>query len=228
MTVPRNRKPAFSRACPRVGTARIPTVMAADKGDSSSSQKPAYNAETTAIQTRMTNADEANGTPAKCRGGSAAVRLIVSTPALRPSTWQIPMSQVRAFGVSFALRRDCRRQGKATHQTQMLEERVGGGKAFGALHGPEVVRHQSGDPCQNAEAAGGQPNQATPYQQDGSTEFDDDGRDRPEPSGLKSKMRLLRDRPWKIDRLVQAADQIRRSDDKPRPDPAPLPSQHAP
>src|SRR5690242_16046492 len=80
MIVPKNRKAAFSKACPRVLTAKIPTVMAAEAGDSSSSQKPAYKAMTTASHTRMPKAQEAEGTPAKSLGAGAVLTLMKPSP----------------------------------------------------------------------------------------------------------------------------------------------------
>src|SRR5262249_53703943 len=58
---------------PRVGSARIATVTAAVDGTSSSSQKLAANATTTASQMRIPKAQEPAGTPAKRNGGSIAV-----------------------------------------------------------------------------------------------------------------------------------------------------------
>ena len=78
--------------------------MAADTGDSSSSQKPAYNATTTASHTRMPNAQEANGTPAKCRGVGAVVTLYPpAAPSYMPLSSASPARCIaRAFGASFA------------------------------------------------------------------------------------------------------------------------------
>ena len=73
MTVAIRRKQAFSRARPRVGSARIATVTAAVDGNSSSSQKLAAKATTTANQIRIPKAQELAGTPAKRNGGSIAV-----------------------------------------------------------------------------------------------------------------------------------------------------------
>ena len=53
IAVPSNRKQAFSSAWPRVGAARIATVRAAEEGASSSSQKLAARAITTATQMRI-------------------------------------------------------------------------------------------------------------------------------------------------------------------------------
>ena len=58
MTVAIRRKQAFSRARPRVGSARIATVTAAEAGASSSSQKLAAKATTTATQMRIPKAQE--------------------------------------------------------------------------------------------------------------------------------------------------------------------------
>ena len=80
MTVPINRKPAFSRACPRVGKARIATVIAADEAESSCSQKPAYSATTTAIQIRKARDHEASGKPAKLKGAGAVVEVMLGIP----------------------------------------------------------------------------------------------------------------------------------------------------
>ncbi len=68
MIVASNRKHAFSSACPRVGSARIATVSAAVDGASSSNQKLAPNAKTTAIQTRIPKAQDSAGIPAKLNG----------------------------------------------------------------------------------------------------------------------------------------------------------------
>src|SRR5258707_8137728 len=57
------RKAAFSRACPRVGSARMATVNMADDGASSSSQKLKYRATTAAIHIRIAKAQEARGKP---------------------------------------------------------------------------------------------------------------------------------------------------------------------
>ena len=73
MTVAIRRKKAFSRARPRVGSARIATVTAAEAGASSSSQKLAAKATTTANQIRIPKAQESAGTPAKRNGASITV-----------------------------------------------------------------------------------------------------------------------------------------------------------
>src|SRR6516225_11059746 len=73
MTVAISRKQAFSRARARVGSARIATVTAAAYGISSSSQKLAAKATTTANQIRIPKAQESAGTPAKRNGRSIAV-----------------------------------------------------------------------------------------------------------------------------------------------------------
>src|SRR5262250_1992474 len=80
MTVAIKRKQAFSRARPRVGSARIATVTAAADGTSSSSQKLAAKATTTANQIRIPKAQEPAGTPAKRNGGSIAVVVMGKGP----------------------------------------------------------------------------------------------------------------------------------------------------
>src|SRR5262249_11532683 len=77
MTVAIRRKQAFSRARPRVGSARIATVTAAVDGSSSSSQKLAAKATTTANQIRIPKAQEPAGTPASRNGRSIAVVVVM-------------------------------------------------------------------------------------------------------------------------------------------------------
>src|SRR5262245_22675873 len=79
MAVPIDRKPAFSRTCPRVGKASMATVIAADEADLSCSQKPAYSATTTAIQMRNANDQEASGRPAKAKRAGAVLTVIVGS-----------------------------------------------------------------------------------------------------------------------------------------------------
>jgi len=74
------RKPAFSKARPRVGSARIATVIAAEAGASSSSQKLTAKATTMASQMRIPKAQEPAGTPAKRNGGSIAVVVMGKGP----------------------------------------------------------------------------------------------------------------------------------------------------
>src|SRR5215471_988960 len=59
------RQPAFASACPRVGSARITTVSAAEEGASSWSQKLVTNDMITAIQRRTAKAQELMGSPAR-------------------------------------------------------------------------------------------------------------------------------------------------------------------
>src|SRR5262249_39287655 len=68
ITVARDRKPAFSSACPRVGSARIATQTAAEDAASSWSQKAAYRATTMAIQIRHAKAQALTGAPAMVNG----------------------------------------------------------------------------------------------------------------------------------------------------------------
>ncbi|BBZ90420.1 hypothetical protein BDS110ZK25_71130 [Bradyrhizobium diazoefficiens] len=51
-------------------------MRAADDGDSSSSQKPTYNASSIASQTRSANAQELAGKPAKTSGRGAAALVV--------------------------------------------------------------------------------------------------------------------------------------------------------
>src|SRR3954451_952516 len=77
MTVAMNRKQAFSNAGPRVGAARIATVMAAVEGASSCSQKLTAKATTIAIQIRIPNAQELIGAPAKLNGRTVSVAVVI-------------------------------------------------------------------------------------------------------------------------------------------------------
>src|SRR5262249_42576944 len=79
MTVAIRRKQAFSRARPRVGSARIATVTAAVDGTSSSSQKLAAKARTTASQMRIPNAQAPTETPAGRNGRSIVVVVMLET-----------------------------------------------------------------------------------------------------------------------------------------------------
>jgi hypothetical protein len=65
MTVAIKRQPAFASACPRVGSARIKTVSAAEEGASSWSQKLVSNDIVTAIQRRTAKPQELVGSPAR-------------------------------------------------------------------------------------------------------------------------------------------------------------------
>src|SRR5215475_11359078 len=82
--VPNNRKPALSSACPRVGSARIPTVTAAEAGASSCSQKLTNNARIMAIQTRMAKVHELTGIFATVNGCSATVVTTVKPHRILP------------------------------------------------------------------------------------------------------------------------------------------------
>jgi len=90
MMVAIRREQAFSRARPRVGSATIATVTAAADGTSSSSQKLAAKATTTANQMRIPKAQEPAGTPAKRNGRSIAVVVMGNGPlalSARPPDW---------------------------------------------------------------------------------------------------------------------------------------------
>src|SRR5215470_2834188 len=83
------RKKAFSKARPRVGSARIATVMAAEAGASNCSQKLAAKAMTTATQMRTPKAQEPAGIPAKLKGRAIVAVVMESfllweTPQVRP------------------------------------------------------------------------------------------------------------------------------------------------
>src|SRR5262245_19813210 len=65
MMVAIKRQPAFASVCPRVGSARIKTVSAAEEGAASWSQKLVHNAIVIAIQRRTANAEELTGSPAR-------------------------------------------------------------------------------------------------------------------------------------------------------------------
>ena len=95
IAVPSNRKQAFSSAWPRVGAARIATVMAAEEGASSSSQKLAARAITTAAQMRIPKAQALNGAPAKFngRGMVAVVMGSLLAPEMAPPPRRRPRSR---------------------------------------------------------------------------------------------------------------------------------------
>src|SRR5215471_10412747 len=76
--VPNNRKPALSSAWPRVGSARIPIVTAAEAGASSCSQKLTNKARIIASQTRMAKLHELTGIFATVNGCCAIVATKVS------------------------------------------------------------------------------------------------------------------------------------------------------
>src|SRR6516165_12527955 len=95
MTVAIRRKQAFSRARPRVGSARIATVTAAADGTSSSSQKLAAKATTTANQIRIPKAQEPAGTPASRNGRSIAM-VVIGGRALTPNACVVEESAFHA------------------------------------------------------------------------------------------------------------------------------------
>src|SRR5258706_255565 len=74
-----NRWQALSNACPRVGAARIATVSAAEEGASSSSQKLAAKATTTATQMRIPKAQALTGAPAKLNARTI-VAVVMTAP----------------------------------------------------------------------------------------------------------------------------------------------------
>jgi hypothetical protein len=101
MIVASNRYQAFSNACPRVGAARIATVSAAVDGASSSSQKLAPNATTTAIHTRIPNAPELTEAPARLNG-RAVVAVVIGVTQERQLT-DLQEQAVRESGLDYTV-----------------------------------------------------------------------------------------------------------------------------
>src|SRR5262245_47317276 len=66
------RQPAFASACPRVGSARIKTVSAAEEGASSWSQKLVSSDIVTAIHRRTAKPQELTGSPARRNANGVA------------------------------------------------------------------------------------------------------------------------------------------------------------
>src|SRR5262249_53615810 len=100
MMVAIRRQPAFASARPRVGSARIRTVTAAEEGASSWSQKLVHNAIVIAIQRRTAKAQELAGSAAKLNAnravaGSAGVPLRAGAASVRASVITMSISNFR-------------------------------------------------------------------------------------------------------------------------------------
>src|SRR5262249_46184191 len=100
MTVAIKRQPAFASACPRVGSARIKTVSAAEEGASSWSQKLVSNDIVTAIQRRAAKPQELMGSPASLNGngvgaGTADVAPRAGAASVRASVIAMSISNFR-------------------------------------------------------------------------------------------------------------------------------------
>src|SRR5215472_10735165 len=102
MMVAIKRQPAFDSACPRVGSASIKTVSAAEEGASSWSQKLVSNDIVTAIHRRTAKPQELTGSPARrnangVAAGSADVARTGNRIAVLSACWYSRRAMSRAL-----------------------------------------------------------------------------------------------------------------------------------
>jgi len=117
-------------------------------------------------------------------------------------------------------------QDETGDQTEVLEEGVQGDEAIMTRQRPEIVGGQHCNCSQHAEPTGTQPHPASEDHEYGTADLDDDGRCSPQPRGLQAEMRLLRDCTWKIDELLDPADQEGRNQGGPRDRNQPWPGKY--